>query len=221
MEFNSSKKSCNAPLLYQILEKGPNPIVDCTALAEQERTSFSLLARPYSIPQPNAIAFCPWQRGLLTLGGGSNDHCIHFYHSPSGSRLSKINCCAQVTNLAWSTTRREISATFGFAQPEHLYHIALFSWSIWTQMMAAPWYDERRILCAISYTGRPNARDEGSKWLSRTKEDRCLVVATSDCSNKFHEEKRGFVSGRGRLLGERDILESLHKIDTEGVEIVR
>src|SRR5262249_35007549 len=75
-----------------------------------------------------AIAFCPWQRGLIAIGGGSNDRCIHFYHTLSGSSLAVIDCNAQVTSLIWSTTRREIAATFGFAQPEHPYRIAVFSW---------------------------------------------------------------------------------------------
>ena len=66
---------------------------------------------------------------------------------------------------------------------------------------------------------------EGNKWWSRTQEEGCLVVATSDCSIKFHEvwaeERRGSVVGRGGLLGGSDILESLHDIDKEGTEVIR
>jgi len=72
-----------------------------------------------------AIAFCPWQPGLVATGGGSNDKCIHFYHTTSGACLATISVAAQVTSLMWSTTRREICATFGYAQPEHPYRIAV------------------------------------------------------------------------------------------------
>ncbi|KAL8739879.1 MAG: hypothetical protein Q9190_007357, partial [Brigantiaea leucoxantha] len=66
-----------------------------------------------------AIAFCPWQRGLIATGGGSNDRAIHFYHTFSGACLATIDVQAQVTSLIWSTSRREIAATFGYAQPDH------------------------------------------------------------------------------------------------------
>ncbi|KAL8760507.1 MAG: hypothetical protein Q9184_003305, partial [Pyrenodesmia sp. 2 TL-2023] len=75
-----------------------------------------------------AIAFCPWQPGLLATGGGSNDRAIHFYHTFSGACLATISVQAQVTSLIWSTSRHEIAATFGYAQPEHAYRIAVFSW---------------------------------------------------------------------------------------------
>ncbi|KAH8694836.1 WD40-repeat-containing domain protein [Ilyonectria robusta] len=63
-----------------------------------------------------AMAFCPWRRGLLATGGGSNDKCIHFFHTTSGTALATISVSAQVTSLIWSTTRREIAATFGWRQ---------------------------------------------------------------------------------------------------------
>jgi WD40 repeat protein len=75
-----------------------------------------------------ALAFCPWQPSLLAAGGGSNDRCIHFYHTTSGAKLATIDCSAQVTSLIWSRTRREIAATFGFTQPDHLIRVAVFSW---------------------------------------------------------------------------------------------
>ncbi|KAI1496520.1 WD40-repeat-containing domain protein [Biscogniauxia marginata] len=74
-----------------------------------------------------AIAFCPWREGLIATGGGSNDKCIHFYHTTSGAALATIAVSAQVTSLIWSTTRREIVATFGYAQPDHPYRIAIFT----------------------------------------------------------------------------------------------
>lgn len=174
-----------------------------------------------------AISFCPWQRGLLAIGGGSNDRCIHFYHTVSGACLATIDCAAQVTSLIWSTTRREIAATFGFAQPEHPFRIAVFTWPSCEQIVAIPWFDENRALFAIPYPGGPNMdreRGEDGVWSSRGTEEGCIVVAASDAAIRFHEiwteEKRSLGGGMG-LLGGSDILESLHGIEKEGDQRIR
>ena len=85
-----------------------------------------------------AISFCPWLNGLVATGGGSNDQAIHFFHAGSGSALAAIAVSAQVTSLIWSTTKREIVATFGYAHPEHPYRIAVFNWPECTQVAAIP-----------------------------------------------------------------------------------
>lgn len=175
-----------------------------------------------------AIAFCPWQRGLLATGGGSNDRAIHFYHTFSGACLATIDVQAQVTSLIWSTSRREIAATFGYAQPEHPYRIAVFSWPECKQVLAIPWTSGQRALLAIPYPGGPNKMSrkafEGEAWGSRTVEEGCIVVACSDESVKFHEVwsgKRKSMMGHMGLLGGSDILESLEGIDKEGFEVIR
>ncbi|KAF1929238.1 WD40 repeat-like protein [Didymella exigua CBS 183.55] len=139
-----------------------------------------------------AIAFCPWHRGLVATGGGSNDRCIHFYHTRSGTCLATIDCAAQVTSLVWSKTRREIAATFGFAQPDHPYRIAVFAWPSCEQVVAVPWWDENRALCAVAYPGGPSGTPDGDEGASN--EAGCLVVAASDMAIRFHEIWTG---GRG------------------------
>jgi hypothetical protein len=208
-----------------------------------------------------AIAFCPWQRGLIAIGGSSNDRRIHFFHTLSGATLATLDCHAQVTSLVWSTTRREIAATFGFAQPEHPYRIAVFNWPTCDVVVKIPWFDEHRALFAILYPGGPNGsrerpvpevdpsaihslrrsrrrtvssrarwsqsrdhRREGGIWWSRTEEEGCLVVATSDCSIKFHEiwaEEKRTTEGKGGMLGGSEILDMIHGIDRNGTEIIR
>lgn len=173
-----------------------------------------------------AIAFCPWRDGLVATGGGSNDKCIHFFHTTSGACLATINVAAQVTSLIWSTTRREIVATFGYAQPEHPYRIAVFSWPECRQVAAIPWDGDHRALYAIPYPGGPNESQtsrEGSRGLSRTAQEGCVVVASSDESVKFHEVwtagQKATAGGKG-LLGGSDILEALEGIEKEG-EVIR
>lgn len=175
-----------------------------------------------------AVAFCPWQRGLIATGGGSNDRAIHFYHTFSGACLATINCYAQVTALIWSTTRREIAATFGYAQPDHPYRIAVFSWPECQQVVAIPWANDMRALYAIPYPGGPGetASDTrmGETWFSRTRDEGCIVVACSDESVKFHEVWSGPRKSTGvhiGLLGGSDILEGLEGIEKEGDEVIR
>ncbi|KAI4144969.1 MAG: hypothetical protein L6R39_003959 [Caloplaca ligustica] len=175
-----------------------------------------------------AIAFCPWQHGLLATGGGSNDRAIHFYHTFSGACLATINVQAQVTSLIWSTSRHEIAATFGYAQPEHPYRIAVFSWPECRQVVAIPFGNDMRALHAIPYPGGPNEKGkkarEGEAWWSRTNEEGCIVVACSDESVKFHEvwtgRKKSMGAGAG-LLGGSDILESLEGWDKEDKMVIR
>ncbi|KAK3684313.1 WD40 repeat-like protein [Podospora appendiculata] len=175
-----------------------------------------------------AIAFCPWQEGLVATGGGSNDKCIHFFHTTSGAALATISVSAQVTSLIWSTTRREIAATFGYAQPEHSVRIAVFSWPDCRQVAAIPWAGEHRALYAIPYPGgpkdvRPPRSGSRARGYSRTAVEGCIMVASSDKSVKFHEvwsaEKKATAGGVG-MLGGSDILESLEGIDKEG-DVIR
>lgn len=191
-----------------------------------------------------AIAFCPWQRSLIAISGGSNDRCIHFYHTRSGACLATIDCAAQVTSLIWSHTRREIAATFGFTQPEHPYRIAVFAWPSCEQVVAVPWWDENRALCAIAYPGGPttgprvdedvdSTRETGRDGLwprRRRVEEGCIVVATSDMAIRFHEiwsDNRGTVcsgnlteAGTGGLLGEGDLLGNPYSA-TRGEPVMR
>lgn len=108
-----------------------------------------------------AMAFAPWQPTLLATGGGSNDRQIHFHHTGSGAALAVINVFAQVTSLVWSTTRRELAATFGYAQPEHEIRIAVFNWPSCECVVSIPWERKTngeigRALWAIPYPGGPN-----------------------------------------------------------------
>ncbi|KAI8625103.1 WD40 repeat-like protein [Xylariaceae sp. FL1651] len=171
-----------------------------------------------------AIAFCPWREGLIATGGGSNDKCIHFYHATSGAALATISVAAQVTSLIWSKTRREIAATFGYAQPDHPYRIAVFSWPGCRQVAAIPWEGEHRALYAIAYPGGPSDTYRTKERLkSRTAEEGCIVVASSDESVKFHEVwlagRKATTLGSGVLAGS-DILEMEEGIDKEG-DVIR
>lgn len=168
-----------------------------------------------------AIAFCPWLKGLVATGGGSNDKCIHFFHTVSGSSLATISVAAQVTSLIWSNTKREIAATFGYAHPEHPYRIAVFSWPDCSQIAAIPWEEDLRALHAVPYPCilKRSKKDENN---SRSL-DECIVVASSDKTVKFHEvwsTEGSRAVTRSGMFGGSDILEDLQGIIKEG-DIIR
>ncbi len=128
---------------------------------------------------------------------------------------------AQVTSLIWSTTRREIAATFGYAHPDHPYRIAVFSWPDCKQVAAIPWSLELRALYAIPYPWQHTGSRQSQS--SRPSGDGCIVVAASDQTVKFHEV---WEAGSKKALGlpgyfrSSDILESLEGINKEG-EVIR
>lgn len=136
-----------------------------------------------------AITFAPWQPSLIAAGGGSNDRCIHFFHALSGAKLATIDCYAQVTSLVFNPRKREIAATFGFAQPEHPYRVAVFAWPSCRMVVGIPWWGEERALYGIEYPGLGGS----------------LVIATSDASIKFHEVWSGSTTdgakGGSNVLG--------------------
>ncbi|RMX82973.1 hypothetical protein D0869_05654 [Hortaea werneckii] len=202
----------------------------------QERHVFTLNAAV------KAIAFAPWQPSLIAAGGGSNDRCIHFFHTLSGAALATIDCHAQVTSLIWSEKRREIVATFGFAQPEHPYRVAVFTWPACRMAVGIPWYGEERALYAVSYPRGPAGGKEGKQsgdagrvdtegraWYGkRTREEGCLVVATSDASIKFHEIWPEKVEGKkdssnspSGWLGGSQILEGECSLEMERRSAIR
>jgi hypothetical protein len=159
--------------------------------------------------------------GLIATGGGLRDKCIHFFHTGSGAALATIAVSAQVTSLVWSTTRREIAATFGYSHPEHPFRVAIFSWPDCTQVAAIPYNQGLRALYAIPY---PPCTPEGRAIpLGRASQVGCLVVAASDKSVKFHEvwpnERKSTTGGPG-TLARSDILEYLEGIDKEG-DVIR
>lgn len=179
-----------------------------------------------------AIAFCPWQTEIIATGGGSNDRAIHFYHTWYGNLMAIIDVMAQVTSLLWSSSRRQIAATFGYAQPDHPYRIAVYSWPECQQLVAIPWVSDSRALYAVPYPISLGAmppstrtrRGESEPWSEGTYNEGCIVVAASDETIRFHEvwcDGRRGISGRQGVLGGSNILESLAGIDRPGEMTIR
>ena len=147
-----------------------------------------------------ALAFAPWQPSLLATGGGSNDRQIHFHHTGSGATLAVINVFAQITCLIWSHTRREIAATFGYAQPEHGVRVAVFAWPSCECVVKIPWEGRNggsgevpRALWAVGYPGGPNdgampVKTPGGRRRPRTDEE--IGIAQWEAVRRMEREHR-------------------------------
>ncbi|KAK6436445.1 hypothetical protein LTR95_007363 [Oleoguttula sp. CCFEE 5521] len=141
-----------------------------------------------------AIAFAPWNPTLLAAGGGSNDRCIHFLSTATGAKLATLDCYAQVTSIVFNANRKELAATFGFAQPEHAIRVAVFGWPGCECRVKVPWWGEERALYAVEWADA----ERGAGTKHRKGGNGGLVVATSDASIKFHEVWSKGVGGQVR-----------------------
>ena len=63
-----------------------------------------------------ALAWCPFQRNLLTSGGGVGDGCIKFWNTHTGACLNSINTGSQVCALLWNKHERELLSSHGLTQ---------------------------------------------------------------------------------------------------------
>lgn len=65
-----------------------------------------------------AIAWCPWQKGLLATGAGTADRCIKTWNAATGALLNSVDTGSQVCSLLWSPHERELLSSHGFARNE-------------------------------------------------------------------------------------------------------
>jgi cell division cycle protein 20 (cofactor of APC complex) len=63
-----------------------------------------------------ALAWCPWQKGVLASGGGTADRCIKVWNASQGTLLSSTDTGSQVCSLAFNPHERELLSSHGFSQ---------------------------------------------------------------------------------------------------------
>ncbi len=63
-----------------------------------------------------ALAWCPWQKGLLASGAGSKDKTIKFWNVETGSLINSIDTGSQVCALLWSKHEKEIISSHGYSK---------------------------------------------------------------------------------------------------------
>jgi cell division cycle protein 20 (cofactor of APC complex) len=63
-----------------------------------------------------AIAWCPWQKGLLASGGGTKDKSIKFWNIDTGSLINSIDVGSQVCSLLWDKYEKELISSHGYSK---------------------------------------------------------------------------------------------------------
>jgi len=61
-----------------------------------------------------ALAWCPWQSGVLATGGGTNDRTIKIWNVNNGNLLSNLDTKSQVCGLLWNETYKELVSSHGY-----------------------------------------------------------------------------------------------------------
>jgi len=113
-----------------------------------------------------ALAWCPWQRGLLATAGGTADRSIKTWNTASGALLSSTDTGSQVCALLWSPHDREILSAHGFSENE------LVLWSY-------PTMARKKEL-----TGHTARIREWARWARRGDSKRCLRRPGSTCASR-------------------------------------
>ncbi|KAM5556965.1 cell division cycle 20.5, cofactor of APC complex-like [Rosa sericea] len=65
-----------------------------------------------------ALAWCPYQSGLLASGGGTEDGCIKLWNTQMGTCINTIDTNSQVCGLEWNRHHKEILSGHGYSPSE-------------------------------------------------------------------------------------------------------
>lgn len=63
-----------------------------------------------------AIAWCPWQSGLLASGGGTADRTLKFWNCSTGQLVNSIDTNSQVCAIQWNKHDKELVTSHGFSK---------------------------------------------------------------------------------------------------------
>lgn len=65
-----------------------------------------------------ALAWCPYQSGILASGGGTEDGCIKLWNTQKGTCINTIDTNSQVCGLEWNRHHKEILSGHGYSPNE-------------------------------------------------------------------------------------------------------
>ncbi|CAN6600629.1 meiosis-specific APC/C activator protein Ama1p [Trichomonascus vanleenenianus] len=153
-----------------------------------------------------ALAFCPWNPGLLATGGGTHDRTVRFWHTHSGALLSAHNVKGQITSIIWSRHLRQLAVTFGFGDHESPVLIGVYNYHNFKPLIRIPAVIGTRVLTAAE-------SPDGSKI--------CLIA--NDDTVRFYEiwgNNGGKIATASEGLFQSDIIDMIEGIDKER-EVIR
>ena len=73
-----------------------------------------------------ALAWSPWQKGILASGGGTADKCIKFWNCDTGHLLKNHETDSQVSSLIWTRFDKEILSSHGYLKNQFIFNCCLF-----------------------------------------------------------------------------------------------
>ncbi|CAI0547976.1 unnamed protein product [Linum tenue] len=75
-----------------------------------------------------ALAWSPYQFGVLASGGGTNDRCIKLWNTQNGTRLASVDTQAQICGLEWNRHHKEILGGHGYGTGALRNHLSLWKY---------------------------------------------------------------------------------------------
>jgi cell division cycle protein 20 (cofactor of APC complex) len=105
-----------------------------------------------------ALAWCPWQKGLLATGGGTSDKTMKFWNTETGNLIQSVNTSTQVCSLVWNKYDKEIASSHGFSTLLNPNEVSKCSIRLWkypnmTQFGEIAAHDDRVLHLALSPEG--------------------------------------------------------------------
>ena len=150
-----------------------------------------------------AVSFCPWAKNLLATGGGSKDRCIRFWHTGSGVLLKEIKTSGQITSLIWSFKKKQITASFGFNDPENPLLLKTYSYPSMSVVAQVSVAKSLRVLSSALSPDRT-----------------CICIATNDETVRFFKlwdaEDADMVESQDNGVYNSPLIEYDEKIETFG-----
>jgi len=108
-----------------------------------------------------ALAWCPWQQGVLASGGGTADAHIHLWNSLTGTNIRSVDTGSQVCNLYFSENVNELLSTHGYSKNE----LTLWKYPTMKKMASLTGHTCRVIYLAVSPDGQTVVTGAGDETL--------------------------------------------------------
>ena len=98
----------------QFLASGGND--NCLMIWDPRKPEYPLHQFKEHKAAVKALAWCPWQKGLIVSGGGSEDKTVKSWRVDEGKQVGSFRVSSQVCSLLWHPTERELLAAHGYSQ---------------------------------------------------------------------------------------------------------
>ncbi len=96
-----------------------------------------------------ALAWCPWQPGVLASGGGTSDGRIRIWNCNTGALLNTVDTRSQVCSVLWSPEYRELVSSHGHEQNE----VAIWRYPAMVKVAELLGHSDRVLHLALSPDG--------------------------------------------------------------------